>query len=141
MATKPNQSNERVIADTSALVSLVVDVDTNHPTALRFFDSARDRRVEILLPGDILTETLNILAKKASKTLAIQTGDLLLSSPAITVLEASDLIRKQALVKFGQQPGSVSYTDCIVMAFADEYHSPIFGFDEAFTRNGYTAAQ
>jgi predicted nucleic acid-binding protein len=32
----------------------------------------------------------------------------------------------------------VSFTDCVVMAVADTYGTKrIFGFDEAFTKNGY----
>ncbi len=35
-------------------------------------------------------------------------------------------------------PQSVSYTDCVVMAVADEYHTTqIFGFDEDFKKHGY----
>ncbi len=42
------------------------------------------------------------------------------------------------LGKFSTQPGSVSYTDSLVMAVADTNDTPlIFGFDEVFEKNGY----
>ena len=32
----------------------------------------------------------------------------------------------------------MSFADCLVMAFAKHYQTPyVFGFDDAFTKNGY----
>jgi predicted nucleic acid-binding protein len=45
---------------------------------------------------------------------------------------------RQALSRFATQSESVSLTDCIVMAVADDYETlDSFGFDEAFRKNGY----
>jgi predicted nucleic acid-binding protein len=44
-----------------------------------------------------------------------------------------------ALKKFESLPQAVSFTDCLVMATADEYAtSDIFGFDKQFADAGYT---
>lgn len=54
------------------------------------------------------------------------------------MLPSNDNIRLRALQNFQNQPAYVSFTDCVVMAFADEYETKdIFGFDEAFRKNGY----
>ena len=54
------------------------------------------------------------------------------------IAETTLEVRIEALEKFQKQPKSVSFTDCIVMAFADEYETrEIFGFDDAFRKNGY----
>jgi predicted nucleic acid-binding protein len=43
-----------------------------------------------------------------------------------------------ALKKFAHIGEAVSFTDCIVMAVADEYGTPdIFGFDKQFQEAGY----
>ena len=48
----------------------------------------------------------------------------------------SDLVQRQE--KFGTVPQSVSFTDCLVMAVADEYGTrDIFGLDKQFTDAGY----
>ena len=47
-------------------------------------------------------------------------------------------VRRNAFAHFEQQPASVSFADCLVMAFADFYGiRDFFGFDEVFARNGY----
>jgi predicted nucleic acid-binding protein len=44
----------------------------------------------------------------------------------------------QALRKFETLPQAVSFTDCLVMATADEYETrDIFGFDKQFQDAGY----
>ena len=43
-----------------------------------------------------------------------------------------------AFEKLKNQALSVSFTDCLVMVFADKYKTEeVFGFDEAFGKNGY----
>jgi len=61
-----------------------------------------------------------------------------LATKIFLVVESSEYIRIEALRKFHNQPAAVSFTDCLVMAFADFYETrEIFGFDEAFRKNGY----
>jgi predicted nucleic acid-binding protein len=46
---------------------------------------------------------------------------------------------REAKEKFAELPQSVGFTDCLVMATADEYEtSDIFGFDKQFADAGYT---
>ena len=50
----------------------------------------------------------------------------------------SDEELAEAVERFAQQPSSVSFTDCLVMALADRLGTKlIFGFDEVFRKNGY----
>ena len=49
------------------------------------------------------------------------------------VVEITPLVRSNALTLYEKQAASVSFTDCLVMACADEYKTNlIFGFDSAF---------
>jgi predicted nucleic acid-binding protein len=64
----------------------------------------------------------------------------ILTSGAFALIEPSLTreLRTAALDMFRAQPRSVSYTDCLVMALADQLSiQEISGFDEVFSKNGY----
>lgn len=127
-----------IVADTSGFISLLSKDDKNHTSALHVASVIHKDGKTIILPGEIITEFINVLGKKANHRVAIQRGDLLLHSPEYKIVDTNEHIRSQAFALFKKQPESVSFTDCIVMAFADEYETKeIFGFDEAFAKNGY----
>jgi predicted nucleic acid-binding protein len=69
----------------------------------------------------------------------MKAGNLFLQSEVFTVIDTTPTMRNSALALYDKQPASVSFTDCLVMACADEYKTKlIFGFDSAFRKNGYT---
>jgi len=58
--------------------------------------------------------------------------------PFLVLSEPNNLLATPALEKFKAVPQAVSFTDCIVMAVADEYNTKdIFGFDKQFEDAGY----
>jgi predicted nucleic acid-binding protein len=127
-----------LIADSSGLVSLLVPTDDNHALAVRASERLFPPTVTILVPCDVFSETVNVLGKKAGHDVAAAAADYLLSTPPFSVSDTTETLRQGALQRFRDQPGSVSFTDCLVMALADEYETrEIFGFDEAFGKNGY----
>lgn len=92
----------------------------------------------VIVPGEVFTELVNILGKKINHSVAIKTGKKILQQPELVIIETTDVIRRNAFEKFKKQPKLVSFTDCLVMAFTDFYETKeIFGFDEAFKKNGY----
>ena len=126
-----------VIADTSGLYSLLSETDSNHTQALNVARFLKQDRATILLPYDVFAETINIVGKRAGHAQAVAVSQVL-QSPAYVLFDTAAAVRRSALDRFAIQPSSVSYTDCIVMAVADQYDTKdIFGFDEAFPRNGY----
>jgi predicted nucleic acid-binding protein len=128
-----------VIADTSALISLVSLSDRNHKTAQHISTSIKKNDYPLIIPGEIFTETVNTIGKKVGHRDAVATAEELLASKEMMIVDTSSEMRSNALVKFKEQSESVSFTDCLVMAFADEYKTKlIFGFDSAFRKNGYT---
>jgi predicted nucleic acid-binding protein len=135
METKNNQA---IITDTSGIVSLVVDTDTNHTVAV---DAAKQHTGEgrtLIVPEEIFAEALNLLGKKFSRALALDTGQLLLEEPLFLVGTTDSGTRALALALFRATPIGVSFTDCLVMATADTYKTPdIFGFDGIFSKKGY----
>ncbi len=112
-----------VIADSSGFVSLVSATDSNHVRALAGSVSIQEQHLPFIMPGEIITETVNVLGKKVSHDIAVRVGKSILESSDFTIVETSTNIRKEALVKFSSQPASVSFTDCLVMAMADAYNT------------------
>jgi predicted nucleic acid-binding protein len=56
-----------------------------------------------------------------------------LTLPFLVLSELASLPNNPALQKFAEVPGPVSFTDYLVMAIADDYHTKdIFGFDKQF---------
>ena len=129
-----------IVADASGIISLVVDTDSNHGAALGVMlqlDSPRTQPV-IVVPPELLAETVNLLGKKFSRGLAIETAELLLTQAPFIVRETDLDTQTAALELFKQAPGSVSYTDCIVLATADKYETrDVFGFEHFFKQRGY----
>jgi len=124
-----------IIADTSGLVSLFLPDDHNHEVALKAAERLRSAHKDILIPAAVFIELLNILGRKVGHTTALAAVSEL--SPPFLVLTTQTNV-SQALKKFEALPQSVSFTDCLVMAVADEYAtSDIFGFDKQFADAGY----
>ena len=65
-----------------------------------------------------------------------------LTPPFLVLNEPVNLPQSLALKKFAGIAEAVSFTDCIVMAVADDYGtSDIFGFDKQFQDAGYHRLQ
>jgi predicted nucleic acid-binding protein len=131
--------NNPIIADTSALVSLIISSDSNHAEAVKEATRLLSADRLIVLPSEVLAETVNILGKKFGHEVSIQAGRKFLDCEgqfAVTLTDADEL--RFALDLLEKQKGSVSFTDCIVMAVADQYNTEdIFGFDKQFEDAGY----
>ena len=136
---KTNSSNALVIADTSGLMSLLVDTDANYPKALALSRTLEERQGgAVILSSHVFTELMNVLGKKQGHQKAVSVGQHLLSNPSYLILEFKKELA-EALERFAKQPASVSFTDCLVMTLADRYETKlIFGFDEVFPKNGYS---
>ena len=133
---KPN-ANALVVADTSGLMSLLVDTDVNHQKALAQSAVFDEIQGAVVLSSHVFTELMNVLGKKLGHQVAVAIGRQIISNPTYLIME-SDKELAEALERFAQQPASVSFTDCIVMAPADRFQTKlIFGFDAVFAKNGY----
>lgn len=131
-------ANEAIIADSSGIISLVTDTDRNHSTALSAAQQLINDDRTIILPTDVFTETINVLGRRSSRETALKTAKQLLHTTNQFLLIDTASYLKNALKKFTASPGAVSFTDCIVMAVADDYNTPdIFGFDRQFQTAGY----
>ena len=126
-----------IIADTSGLVSLFSPDDRNHTEAINAAKRLQNDQKTILIPAAVYVEFLNVLGRKAGHEATLAAASEL--TPPFRVLsEPANLPQSPALKKFAHIGEAVSFTDCIVMAVADEYGtSDIFGFDKQFQDAGY----
>jgi predicted nucleic acid-binding protein len=133
---KPNASTV-VVADTSGLMSLLVDTDANHQKALALSELFDESPGAVIISSQVFTELMNVLGKQLGHKVAVSIGQQVISNPTYLIIE-SDKELEEALERLSKQPSSVSFTDCIVMAVADRLGTKlIFGFDEVFHKNGY----
>ena len=139
METKNKHHQNLVITDASGIISMVVETDTNHAAAKAYAEQYRTTGAVFYVPGELFAETLNLIGKKFSRGLAIDTGKLLLTEPSFVIGTTHADRHAQALELFKNTPAGVSYTDCLVMVTADEHQTPyVFGFDDIFRKRGYT---
>lgn len=133
--------NKLIVADSSALVSLAIPTDSNNKKAIKISKQIEQTAHVICVPGDVFSETINVLGKKVGHKGASQIGKKVIDEEKFILRETTPRIRLVAFEKFQIQPKDVSFTDCLVMAFADEFETKkIFGFDESFRKNGYIRA-
>jgi predicted nucleic acid-binding protein len=133
-----NKNREILIADTSGLVSLFVPTDQNHTEAVAAATALTNARRDILVPAAVFVELLNILGRKVGHAQALAAAAEL-RPPFLVLAEPASLQGSPALKKFAGSAPGVSFTDCLVMALADEYGTrEIFGFDKQFADAGYT---
>lgn len=130
--------SKKVIADTSGLISLISKDDINHKKALSISKEFMGIEGLIYIPTEIFAEMLNVLGKRLNHEAGINAARKIEEYPLFLIVDTTHEIRRQALKKFHKVPQSVSFTDYLVMAYADFYETKdIFGFDDAFRKNGY----
>ena len=125
-----------IIADTSGLISLFLPDDHNHTVAVNAAKALQSAHKDILIPPSVFVEFLNILGRIAGHKIARAAVPELTTPPFLVLTTQTNA--HQALKKFETLPQGVSFTDCLVMATADEYETrDIFGFDKQFQDGGY----
>jgi predicted nucleic acid-binding protein len=133
------EHNNTIIADTSGLISLVVDTDRNYSIAQQVADQLMEAQKEIVVINAVYVEFLNVLGRSFNHNRAVELASALLTYPFVLLNEPQDIYTSGALEKFTSLPQGVSLTDCLVMATADAYFTKdIFGFDKQFADAGYT---
>ncbi len=138
-------SHAFVILDSSALIAQINVKDLWHKKANAISELIERTEQKVILPAEVLAETLNRIGNNIGRQDAVvagtalmerhDTGDILIA-PSTTAILAATL----TLLKSVREPQDkrASFVDCLVMATADFYDTrEIFGFDAVFGRNGY----
>jgi predicted nucleic acid-binding protein len=138
-------SSAFVILDSSALIAQINVKDLWHQKAntISEFMARTDRKV--ILPAEVLAETLNRIGNNIGRQDAAragnallernETGDILITHSNTDILKAT----LHLLNSVRELPDKrASFVDCLVMATAAFYDTrEIFGFDAVFGRNGF----
>lgn len=133
-----NSDDGSIIADSSALISLLIATDSNHKKAIELALLFKNHNKTLIVPPEIYAEMLNILGKKFGHEKAYQCATIIIGFDFCTIVESNEGVRFNALKKFRHLKESISFMDCIVMSFADHFETKnIFGFDRGFELNGY----
>ncbi len=135
------KSPKIIIFDSSGLISLVKTDDFLHEKAIIVAKILTSDGWKVLLPYEILAESLNTIGKLISMKSSIKVGDAVLEQYAtkeLAFIQSEPHIVTNALMIAKTATGTPSYIDCLVMALADEYRTQyVFGFDATFKKNGY----
>lgn len=130
--------SDSIIADSSGLISLLFPADANNKKAIEISNIIFKENKSIFIPSDVFGETINVIGKKMGHAIAYVFGEKILTDTNFTITEIPLYVRTEALEMLKKQRGSVSYTDCVVMAIADHFETKyIFGFDKVFFDSGY----
>ena len=139
------ENRETIIVDSSGLTALLNETDVFHKRALSTSKIIADRASwRVLLPREIFVETITALSKRIDREAGAKAAREILNRERagdFAFVEGDALVYKRAidlLQTAKGHRGAPSFFDCLVMAFATHYQTPyIFGFDEAFAKNGY----
>lgn len=134
-----NSQDQYTIVDSSYLFALADSSDSTHKRATKIAKTLEEISKILVVPSEILFEATNTMWKKLTKEKATRTARDILTLATYAIPETTSEIRTLAFSKFEKQSRSVSFTDCLVMAFADHFKTKtILGFDESFSKSGYS---
>jgi predicted nucleic acid-binding protein len=124
--------------DTSALVALADAKDTNHATAEKFLKSLARSKRGLATSTYVADELLTLVRMRVSHAAAVKTGEGILNSKWIRLIEVDEDIRDLAwnlFVRYSDQ--RFSFSDCTSFAIMQR-----MAISEAFTydRKDFLAA-
>jgi predicted nucleic acid-binding protein len=134
-----------VILDSSALIAQINIKDLWHKKANTISEIIERTDRKVILPAEVLAETLNRIGNNIGRQEAVlagnallernDTGDVLITHSNTDILSAT----LRLLNSVAEPPEKrASFVDCLVMATATFYDTrEIFGFDAVFERNGF----
>jgi predicted nucleic acid-binding protein len=134
-----------VLLDSSALIAQINVKDLWHKKADETAEFIARTERKVILPSEVLAETLNRIGNNIGRQAAVLAGNALLArddTGDILLAHSNPLLLAAALELLNTveapQDKRASFVDCLVMASADFYATrEIFGFDAVFTQNGY----
>jgi len=140
-----NEHKQTIIFDSSGLTALMNETDAFHSRALSMSEILTDRALwRVLLPREIFAESVTALSKRINREAGAKAARAILereSEGDFVFVKTEALVYKTAIDLLRTAKGSrgaPSFFDCLVMAFATHHQtSYIFGFDDAFAKNGY----
>src|SRR4030042_6494832 len=98
-----------IITDSSALISLISQTDSNHKKAIANAIKIKKAKKAILIPSEVFAETINIIGKKFSHNSAVVSANELLRSKEYKITNTLENTRINAFNKFKKKPAYVIF--------------------------------
>ena len=122
-----------VVVDSSVLIAYRNESDERHAKALELFKQIEKGEYgSPLLIDYVFDETLTYIFSKRGKARSLAVGNWLLSSD-FDLDYATSVIFQEAWFIF-QKSSELSFTDCVIVAFAREKNASIATFDGHFSQ-------
>lgn len=124
--------------DTSALIALGDQRDTNHKTAVEYFTKSLDGGMIFVLGRHVLIEYIDGLAKRVSKEKAIKAVENISKSRLTFVENIIDADWEMALKHFSKYTDKIDLTDSLSFAMMERLDiKKVFTFDKDFAIHGF----
>jgi predicted nucleic acid-binding protein len=129
-----------VLVDTSALVALYLESDSQHREAVNILAGLRDKRRPLLSTWDVFDETVTLLRRWGGYARAVEAGESLRQSKVLELINVNDDDREQAWDLFKKHKEvKLSFTDCTSATIMSRLDlDEIFAFDSDFRGFGFT---
>lgn len=124
----------KIFLDTSFLISLLLEEDTNHEKARDIANNLKIKSVEFYINYLVFSECLTILSQRKSKAFAVSFGKTVKTEKEIRILEDKEEIKEKTWEIFQSvKDKNVSFADCSILASLEEEKiSHLATFDKHF---------
>jgi len=128
-----------VLVDSSALIALYLDSESEHRRALSVLATLKDRRRALVATSDVFDETVTLVRRWGGDSAGIRAGESLRQSNLLELVPVSDLDREAAWALFKEYHNvKLSFTDCTSAAVMNRLGlEEVFTFDSDFREFGY----
>src|SRR5512135_3923933 len=109
----PPPGEEREGRGSAAHAVLTSDTDSLHAEAVALAENLRERRRPLIIPAEVLAETLNVLRPRLGNRATVTIGNELLTSADIAVIPTPREVLELTLTKLQRQTGNASYIEVI----------------------------
>lgn len=130
------------VADSDALIALVLEDDIHHDRAAMISANLLQRGVDIVFPVTVFPETITFLKRAVNQSKIAHTLSLQLQAGIFTVEYIDEEILKLATAYFNQADSKKNtFFDAIVAATAQRLNADsIFSFDGWYPKLGFKLA-
>jgi predicted nucleic acid-binding protein len=128
-----------ILADTSALVALLLRDDERHASAKAVLSDLRSAGRRMIATSDIFDETVTAIRRWAGRRASIDAGEALRTSRLLTLVPVDESAREAAWKLFHRlNDPRLTLTDCTSFAVMERFGlAEAFTFDAHFRRAGY----
>jgi uncharacterized protein len=129
---------EPLFLDSAFVIALVFPNDQNHRQASAIWQRVTSERRSLLTTTFVLDETVTFLNGRREHVLAVETGSLLLASPAIEMIDVLRPLDEAWTVFVRHQDKTYSLTDCIsFVVMRNRAIAEALTFDNHFAQAGF----